>query len=173
MSFQWTIKRRRAAQLVADGRLSHTEIAQQVGISESCLTSWKANAEFALGVESNVEAVRQRLRTQSIQTKQVRLERVSDLFERMWNLIEARSGDMNDEVAGGSTGLLAREVRSVGEELHYQYKFDAALTREIRETMKQMAIELGEWTEKRELSGKIDVTRLSDDELKALIEAQG
>ena len=65
---------------------------------------------------------------------------------------------------GARSGWLARKVkiqrrydRKTGELMNeteeVEYKFDAALAREVREIEKQIAIELRQWSEKRELSG--------------------
>lgn len=55
-------------------------------------------------------------------------------------------------VAGGETGLLAHNVKGLGKgddfELVDEYAVDTGLLREIRETEKQAAIELGQWQEK-------------------------
>lgn len=55
------------------------------------------------------------------------------------------------DAPGGSTGLLVRDYKAGS----YQpvYKLDAALLREMQELEKEIAIELGQRTEKRELSG--------------------
>jgi hypothetical protein len=56
-----------------------------------------------------------------------------------------------------------REVVPVDE-----HAVDTALLREMRETEKQLAIELGEWTEKRQNSGttsSLDLSQLNDEQL--------
>jgi len=55
------------------------------------------------------------------------------------------------------SGEFAHEVRL--------YRVDTALVREIRDTLKQIAIEAGQWAEKREVTGAgggpIEVTALT------------
>jgi hypothetical protein len=53
---------------------------------------------------------------------------------------------------GGSTGLLMKDYRGKNAE-QVIWKFDAALEARIADNLKQVAIEEGQWTEKREASG--------------------
>jgi len=63
-----------------------------------------------------------------------------------------RGQDVNiQEVPGGKTGLLVREYK--GHSDLPVYKIDAALLKEIRDLEREIAIELGQWTEKKELTG--------------------
>jgi hypothetical protein len=56
---------------------------------------------------------------------------------------------------GASTALLVRRERSVGsgqnQKFVAEYKVDTGLLRELRKLEKQAAIELGQWTEKRDV----------------------
>lgn len=54
-------------------------------------------------------------------------------------------------IEGGQTGVLVREYR--GSSDLPVYKVDAALLKELRDLEREIAIEVGQWTEKRELSG--------------------
>jgi hypothetical protein len=53
---------------------------------------------------------------------------------------------------GGATGLLMKDYRGKNAE-QVIWKFDAALEARIADNLKQVAIEEGQWTEKREVSG--------------------
>jgi hypothetical protein len=55
---------------------------------------------------------------------------------------------------GGATGFITRDFKSTRDALIPVYAFDAALMKERRELRKQIAQELGEWTEKHELAGR-------------------
>ena len=63
---------------------------------------------------------------------------------------EARAVDMQD-APGRKTGVLVREYK--GHSDLPVYKLDAALLKEMRDLEREIAIEKGEWTEKRELTG--------------------
>jgi hypothetical protein len=54
---------------------------------------------------------------------------------------------------GGATGLLMKDYRGKNAE-QVIWKFDAALEARIADNLKQVAIEEGQWTEKREVSGE-------------------
>jgi hypothetical protein len=65
----------------------------------------------------------------------------------MCRLREARAIEYA-EYPGGATGMLVREYRGKNAEQEI-WKFDAALVSRINATLKQAAIEEGQWTEKR------------------------
>ena len=69
----------------------------------------------------------------------------------MLGLIEARALEYSDH-PGGATGLLVKDYRGKNAEREI-WKFDAGLMSPINHTMKQAAIEEGQWSEKRESSG--------------------
>ncbi len=84
-----------------------------------------------------------------------RAVRVAEKMKRhqlLRQVIEERGrANYMQEVEGGKTGLLVRDFKGA----LYQpvYKVDAALLKEMRDLEREIAIELGEWTEKRELAG--------------------
>lgn len=54
-------------------------------------------------------------------------------------------------VAGGKTGLLVKDYK--GQSERAVYKTDVALLKELRDLEREIAIELGQWAERREVSG--------------------
>jgi hypothetical protein len=63
-------------------------------------------------------------------------------------LIEARATEYADHPAG-ATGMLVKDYRGKNAE-QMIWKFDGALVAQINDTLKQAAIEEGQWTGKRE-----------------------
>ena len=179
--FPWTAKAEQAAGLVADDTVSDEQIAQTLGITKRTLERWKRHPDFAARVEEIVAAERAAVKAQGIANKQNRLAYLQDEHDRITRLIAARADDLDGEVPGGETGLLVREAKVVkvysveqvaqGQtvpldestallipqkrvEIVYEYPADVALLREARATLEQAAKELGEWTEKKEVTGK-------------------
>ena len=76
----------------------------------------------------------------------------------MNQLIEERAvaPEMQD-VPGGKTGLLVRDRKTIGSgesaEVIDVFRVDVGLLRSLLEIEKQAAIETGQWTEKREVTG--------------------
>ena len=68
-------------------------------------------------------------------------------------MIEALALEYSDH-PGGDTGMLVKDYRGKNAEQE-TWKFDAALEAQINATMKQAAIEEGQWSEKREMSGSV------------------
>lgn len=156
--FQWTKDRLKAAQMLADNSKTDVEIADHLGIGRATLARWKERPEFAARVAEIVAETAGALKAKGIAEKQNRINALSERLDRMQELIAARASSMADEIAGGETGLLVAIPMQWGS----KYAFDAALLKEMREHEKQAAIELGEWSEKRELTGPNNTPLFSD-----------
>jgi len=184
MEFQWTKTREKAALLVADGKLSEPEIAKSVGISQRTLAYWKVDETFKARVAEHVEAARKALKAKGIAEKLNRLTAYNDRWQRMQQVIKQRAKVYADVKAGGETGLLVKQIKGIGKGEDFQvveeYAVDTGLLKEMREHEKQAAQELGQWTERREITGKdgapltkTDLASMSNDELTAIAKARG
>lgn len=147
----WTIERIKAAQLVAENRMTDAEIAKECGSSRRQLLRWKSEPVFQARVKKIITQTADSLQKKGIRDKDRRLAKLDRIIRRIELVIKGRAADM-EGVPGGQSGLLVRDYKG-SQVLTDVYKFDAAMVKEYREAMKQAAIELGEWTEKRELTG--------------------
>lgn len=145
-----------ALQLCFLDDMTDMEIAKTLHTSRQTLCRWKALPEFRRQLDELHTAALENVRRESIAVRSNRIAQLIDRARRMRALIQARSEEHAD-APGGSTGLLCREVKVLGKgedaEVIDIYKADTALLREMRETEKQIAIEVGEWSEKAEISG--------------------
>jgi hypothetical protein len=156
--FQWTKQREDAARLLAEDRLSDEQITAQVGLKErKTLSLWKRHPEFRARIESHVEAFRLAVRARGIACLERRVDQLNDRWHAMRRVIIERAEEMDGEIAGGGTGLLVRQFKSLGSGEHAEtvreYHVDTGLLKELREHEKQAAQELGQWADRRELSG--------------------
>jgi hypothetical protein len=157
-SFAWTRKTERAALLVAQDDLADRAIGAACGVTERTIERWKQHPEFAARVQEHRDAWREAIKAKGIAERQNRVDALNDRWHRMRQVIEERAEDAaTARVAGGSTGLIVRDVKGVGKGEDFQlidiYSVDTGLLKELREHEKQAAQELGEWSEKREISG--------------------
>jgi hypothetical protein len=68
---------------------------------------------------------------------------------KMLDVIDARAKHPDHQWApGGSTGMVITGEKAVGKKIIKTHEFDATISRELRETEKQIAIELKQWSEK-------------------------
>ena len=155
MSQNVTEQKALAASLLAHDELTDEEIAQRCDVSRRTLARWKQEPEFQSILSECQEAIKQRILSSSIADKVQRIKRLDKRWRQIDRLIAERAEDphmMN--VPGGQTGLLAHEQKSLGSgdlaTVVDVYKADTGLLKEERETAKQAAIELGQWTEKTE-----------------------
>lgn len=167
---KWTKKKELAALLVAQDELTDTEIAAQVGVVRDTVMRWKRAPEFRSRVEGILTSIRQAIVARGISERQNRIDAYNERWLKLRQVIDARATDpLMKDVAGGHTGLLVASPVLVkcyeagtGETLTpmkqsivmYEYAVDTGLLKEMRETEKQAAIELGEWQEKMNVSGQ-------------------
>jgi hypothetical protein len=152
--WQWTGRRERAAGLVAEDQLSDAEIASQLGITREGLRKWRRQPEFQERVRDVQQQIRAAIVARGIVERQNRVDALNRRWQLMRDVIEARASDMQG-VPGGETGLLLRTYKRVGrDDYQEEYAVDVGLLRELRAHEEQAAKELGQWTEKRELTGK-------------------
>jgi DNA-binding XRE family transcriptional regulator len=173
--FPWSEASAEAAVLLAEDRLTDATIAKRVGVSRTTLHTWKQHPEFSAKITEHYNELIERARRRGIARLDRRMDAYEDRHKRMSALLRERAKDMKGEVAGGGTGTMVRTPKRVeilittvvvdedGEQVSkestttreelYEYQFDAALLRELRELEKQVAQDTGQWSEKREVSG--------------------
>jgi hypothetical protein len=82
-----------------------------------------------------------------------RVQRLRDRAVLLDQIIEQRSRDpLMADVPGGETGLICRKLKGIGRQMIWEYTVDIALLKELRETERQVAQELGEWLERTEIT---------------------
>jgi hypothetical protein len=188
---QLSLKQEKAASLVANDKQTDDQIAADVGITKRTLERWKKEPLFEGRVKEIISRAVERLTEKGIADKSNRIAALVDRQKRMVSVIEARAGEHAD-VPGGQSGLLVKETRFVkvlevksddgdwpSEEdevviptkrvqpVDY-YAVDTGLLREMRETEKQAAQEIGDWTEKFEVSGNQDKPVIHEHRYEAL-----
>jgi len=176
--FEWSDAATNAAVMVAEDRVTDETIARRVGVSRSTLARWKRIPAFRSRVNEHFEEMQERARRRGIARLDRRMDAYNDRHRRMTKLIRDRGKDLKGEIAGGDTGALVRKPKTVevtvvqskvledGEmkttttrtrEEVFEYAFDAALFKELRELEKQVSIESGTWAEKVEHSGGVEI----------------
>ena len=130
-------------------------------VANSVAVKTRVSQLKSIAASHAVESIAQPIALE-IADRNARLAALQDRWQRMRALIDARAEDMRD-VPGGQTGLLveAKKPTKYGDVVEYQA--DTALLREMRETEKQAAIEVGQWSEKSETTWTFDgdITKLS------------
>lgn len=154
--WEWTKARLDAVTLLAEGMLSQEKVARRVGVSISTIRAWIEVDEFATRLRQTIQAYDASVMSSGYARKSVRLTVLSNLIDRQRSIVEERA-EAHAKLTGGSSGLMAHEVRSVGygenASLEDFVSFDSALNRELRATMAQVAEETGQIASKVEVSG--------------------
>jgi hypothetical protein len=155
--FEWTDQRGEAALLLAQDHLADWEIADKVCCSERILNVWKKCPEFAARIKQHVRQLGSAAARYAIGKLSRRLADLEAKWRKLNAVLEQRAADPDlATVPGGTTGLIVRRRRIIGtgekQEIVDEYEVDVALLREIRETLKQAAIECGQWQQKADLA---------------------
>lgn len=153
----WNDQREKAAQMVADGSHSREEIFTELGISRRTLQIWMSREDFQDRVQEIYRQYRVAVGSKGLREKSNRVQALLDRVDKL-NLIIKERGEATgfEGVPGWKSGLL--HVRASGP--HILHMLDEKLLRELREHEKQIAIELGEWTEQKsiEMNGNLQVS---------------
>jgi hypothetical protein len=114
------------------------------------------NADVAARIKELKTSVAEGVDELGIRKRPWRVQVLQNNFNRMWRLIEARAVEYFDH-SGGATGMLVKDYRGKNAEQEIS-KFDVALVTQINASLKQVAIEEGQWSEKRELSASLPLS---------------
>ena len=146
--FEWTAEKERVVGLLAEGA-SHRDIAKQ-GVARKSIERWKRHPEFASRLQDLVGAARDRAKRTFLGKKESRIQILEELYSRQKAIIDERAADPEMQaVPGGRTGLLVRKtVVSSGTLISYEYVVDTSLSNEIRKTLQQVALEVGDERQK-------------------------
>jgi hypothetical protein len=147
-------QKEQAAQLIAEGRHEYGEIAEKVMVDRVTLHRWRKDPKFIARVEEISNDIADRMLKYAIARKEYRVASLNALQTKLETLIEQRAEALADVSAGGDTGLLVKQFKVSGENVVTEYAFDAAVVRELRAVKEQVAKELGQIVDKRELTGK-------------------
>lgn len=163
-------KQDRAAELLAEGGRTTADICKTLGVNESTLWRWQQQPEFQAQVEEAREAIRQAIRAEGIANKQNRIDALNHRHQLMNRVITERgqwsqvagAGDIENLTEeewiapGAETGLLVRTVKYTPTGKVVEWAVDTGLLKSLLEHEKQAAIELSQWTERKELSSDPD-----------------
>lgn len=138
------------------------EIARQFGVSTRTIYTWAKTKEAQQRIADVKAGISEATKHLAIADKARRVETLDALHSKLLTVVDERAADMAGEVAGGGTGTLVRQAKQIGAGRNAQtiteYAVDNGLIREIRGLEEQAAKELGDWVEKSEIGGGLDMT---------------
>jgi hypothetical protein len=147
-----TTPQERAAVLVAEDALTDEQIAAQTHVHRATLDRWRKRADFAARVEEHRARWQAEIETEGIANRQNRVRVLQETYDRLEHVIAARAADERMTAPGARTGLLVRTVKPTKWGVVEAYTVDTGLLRELREHLRQVAQELGQWTDHSDLT---------------------
>lgn len=153
-------------------------IGAAVRVTGRTLQRWHAHPEFAAEIARVKRDMAEAVKAEGIANRQNRIDAMNDRWHRMQRVIDERGADETmAAIPGGTTGLVLRKPAFVKVfEVHdpadlddddalmtptgnvrlvYEYAVDTPLLKALLEHEKQAPQDLGEWTEKRDISGDV------------------
>lgn len=179
-NFKWNKGRTLAARLVAEDELNDEDIAAAAGVRRSTLAVWKKHPEFHARVQEHIEAWRRLVMAEGIAKRENRVSALNERWQLLKRVIAERAatyagdGDDDDPPApGAATGLLVRQVKSVGfgenNMVITEWVVDTGTLAEMRAIERQAAQEVGQWLDRSENTHKVEV----EDELRRMADEHG
>lgn len=101
-----------------------------------------------------VDAFTDEATKQGLATRAARLAAKMERHEALQQIVRERGELMRDDVesGGGSTGYIVKDYKGKDADRTI-YKVDTGLLKEFRDLEREIAIELGQWAERKEISG--------------------
>jgi hypothetical protein len=160
--FLWNGEREEIALHVAQGKLSWEKIAAEVGVSRGTVWNLYQIPDFKARVDEHKAAFASEIRSRALANHEGRLDSLYKLRERIMRILEEREAayDDNHTEPGMASGLLNENVTIMqmdgdsGERsriIKREYKYETALARDLMAIEKQIAQELGQFSEKSEI----------------------
>lgn len=155
----WTARHDRAAVLVAEDELTDDEIAAALKVTRDTISRWKRFEVFQVRVQEVRAELAAASHRRALGRRERRVRALDDRWRLLLQVIEERAADPAvSAVPGGSTGMLVRQLKGVGSGDNFQlveeYEVDTGLLKELREHERQAAQELGQWSERHEVTGR-------------------
>ena len=114
-----------------------------------------ANEKVSMRIEELKEKISEGVVRLEVRKRSARLQILQSSVDGILQVIAGRAFEHAGH-PGGASGLLVKDYRGKNAEKEI-WRFDAALMAQLNGTLKQVAIEEGQWTEKRDLSGSISI----------------
>jgi hypothetical protein len=160
-AWNWTTGLDQAAYLVAEDRMTLKDIEEKTLISTSRIKKMiSLNGEFCKRVDHYREEWMKKLKTKSTANRDLRINIYAEMADKLVGIYRDRAKQYkNKKHPGVNSGMMVRTIKAVGHGPKAKFirgwEVDHALSREIRDTLQQMAKERGEWTEKTENSNTV------------------
>lgn len=152
--FEWSDKAVRAAELLAEGKLTYNQIVADLDIGRMTFWRWREHPQFMARVEEHLDEFREAVRRRGLAVLERRVDSLNDRWDRLHQIMNARAADPERaSVPGWTSGLMVRNLKGIGKGKDFRvvetYEVDRGLLSEMREHEKQAAQELGQWVERK------------------------
>jgi phage terminase small subunit len=141
-------------------RRNATSAAIEAGYSPKTAYSQGSRLLKTVEVQQAIQAWREEAKQTAITDMAHRLNVLDSIEAKLLDVMDARATQYaGSQVIGGETGLVVKRYKMVGAGesamLVEEYEVDTGTIRELRAVHEQAAKEMGQWTEKHDVSGSI------------------
>ncbi len=166
-AFPWTSKSEAAALMLAEDAKDDHEIATACGVSASTLKRWKNDYQFRARINEHISAYREKIRITGIAVVENRISDLNAVRLKLKQIMEERAADPDmQNVPGGKTGLIVRQVKGIGKGDDFQmielYSVDTGLISSLCEVSRQASQELGQWSDRAQVTHTVKAYEMFD-----------
>jgi hypothetical protein len=152
-----------AASLIAAGKLKMEEVAAKAGIAYITLWTWQQKPKFKEEVERQQAIFNARVAGSFIGQRVKRVEQRDKIYQSLQHIrrqraqsaIKAKDQELIEQ--GGLTGLILPRLRKVGHKIVREFEPDHATVDQMRNLMREQAIDVGQWSEKKDVGGSVEL----------------
>lgn len=171
--------REKAAQLLAEGRLSDQKVADLVGVSRQTLFDWKTkDPAFGAHLQELLKKSSEEALKYGIARRETRIAVQQELQSKLLTVIDERAKDAQDNgstVPGMKTGLVCKTIKGIGKGEDFQvvevYETDTPTVKALLALHEQAAKETGQFVE-AEVKVKHDLATVIAEARKRVAEAK-
>lgn len=150
-------QKEQAAELLAEGRYEYSEVSEKVGVDRKTLLRWRKDSKFSARVEQLQKDFNEAALKRGIARKEYRIRVLADKESKLRQVMEERAADESmAKIPGGTTGLIVRKaITSKDGIVGFEYVVDTGTIKALQSIHEQVAKELGQLVEKREVKADI------------------
>jgi hypothetical protein len=151
-----------AAQLVAEVKLALKQIASQVQCSVPSIVGWKHLPKFQEAVAHHRQVFQNRVAGSFLGQRMKRVKLRDQLAKSLIHVAKKRAIAAKKDkallTAGGDNGLVISRERHVrGRGVVREFENDHATIDQLRNLMREQAIDVGQWAEKKDVAGSVEL----------------
>lgn len=133
---------------------STAEIGAKFGFPAATIRNWLKRDEYVEDIKQYYDMLNEEMLRIPVTNRANRMRQLQSLLDGIQIIIDERSETYSHTKVGGRSGLIVKRHKSIGTGPNAyevaEYEFDSGLVGRILDIHKQVAVEQGQWQEKKD-----------------------